>query len=71
MTIMRISRLLTIMLAAAASLTAYGQSIRISEAGVTYVHSSANTGDMTFNGSVLNVVSACATDQHDRHCRWC
>ena len=55
MTITRISRLLTIMLAAAASLTAYGQSIRISEAGVTYVHSSANTGDMTFNGSVLNV----------------
>lgn len=55
MTITRIPRLLTIMMAAAASLTAYGQSLRISEAEVTYVHSSANTGDMTFSGSTLNV----------------
>ena len=55
MIITRISRLLTIMMAASASLTAYGQSLRISEAEVTYVHSSANTGDMTFSGSTLNV----------------
>lgn len=53
--LMKTNRFFITALLSALSMTVAAQSMRLSQGAVTYVHSSANTGDMTFSGNVLNV----------------